>query len=197
MATLWRDHSYLTSRRTVLFNNYPTLIPAAQPANPNVTLTASDHNPASGNQEHEYIRLTNNETTEIDITGWKLAGAVDFTFAPGTVIERGGQLFVSPSTLAFRTRLTSPTGNEERLCTGPYQGHLSNFGETITLLNPAGATVSTFSTPYSPSDAQLYLVVSEIMYHPEPDGEAEFVELMNISPTVTLTLAGVKFTANL
>jgi hypothetical protein len=32
------------------------------------------------------------------------------------------------------------------------------------------------------------------MYHPEPDGAAEFIELMNISDSQTLDLAGVKFT---
>jgi hypothetical protein len=189
--------SYLTSRRTVLFNNYSSLIPASQPANPAIAITAADHNPASGDQDHEYIRLTSSEATEIDISGWKLTGATEFTFAPGTVIERGGQLYVSPDTFAFRSRSLSPTGNEERLVVGPARGHLSNFGETVELRNAAGTVVSSFTLPYTPSDPQLYLVVSEIMYHPEPDGEAEFVELMNISPSVTLNLAGVKFTGGI
>jgi hypothetical protein len=45
-----------------------------------------------------------------------------------------------------------------------------------------------------PSDAQRFLVVSEIMYHPAGDGLAEFIELLNISPSVTLNLRGVRFT---
>ena len=79
-------NSYLNSRRSVLFNNYPSLIPAAQPANPDISITAAEYNPASGNQEEEYIRISNSENTEIDITGWTLSGGVDFTFPPGTVI---------------------------------------------------------------------------------------------------------------
>lgn len=187
-------NNYLTSRRVVLANNYSTLIPASQPANPTIAITGAEFNPPSGNQDHEYIALTNQETTEIDISGWSISGAVTFTFQQGTVIERGGNLYISPNTLAFRQRLTTPTGNEERLVVGPYSGHLSNFGETINLLNPAGTVVATYQTPIAPSPAQLHLVISEIMYHPaDPNGEAEFIELMNTSSTLTLDLTGIHF----
>jgi hypothetical protein len=191
-------NSYLSSRRNVLFNNYPSLIPASQPSNPDIRISAVEHNPASGIQDEEYIVLTNHEATEIDISGWILSGGVVFTFAPGTVIERGSDLYLSPDTLVFRNRATSPTGNEERLAVGPYSGHLSNFGELLTLADSAAATVSTFTTPVDPSDSQLYLVISEIMYHPaDPNPNAEFVELMNISDSVSLNLSGVHFTAGI
>ncbi|MFT4550883.1 MAG: hypothetical protein ACI9MB_004864, partial [Verrucomicrobiales bacterium] len=192
-------NSYLNSRRNVLFNTYsPSLIPTSQPANPNLEITDTEYNPASGNQEEEYILVHNNETTEIDISGWTITGGVNFTFPPGTVIERGGNLHVCPDTKAFVNRSTSPKGGEFNLAVGPYSGHLSNFGETLTLSDAAAAIVDTYSTPVDPSDAQLYLVVSEIMYHPaDPNGDAEFVELMNISTSVTLDLTGVKFTAGI
>ncbi len=190
--------SYLNSRRNVLFNNYPSLIPGPQPADPDITITGAEHNPPSGNQDEEYLVLQNHEATEIDLSGWCLAGGVEFTFAPGTVIERGGALYVSPDTLAFRNRAASPTGGEERLSVGPYSGHLSNFGETVLLLDRDKVEVASFTTPVDPSDAQLYLVISEIMYHPaDPTPDAEFIELMNISDTVTLDLAGVRFTAGI
>ena len=191
-------NNYLNSRRNVLFRNYPGLIPASQVANPDIRISAVEHDPVSANQDEEYIVLTNHEATEIDISGWKLTGGVEFTFAPGTVIERGGDLYLSPDTLAFRNRATSPTGNEECLVVGPYAGHLSNFGETLNLVNPAEALVSAFQTPVNPSDPQRYLVVSELMYHPagfNPD--AEFIELMNISDSVTVNLSGVHFTAGI
>ena len=191
-------NNYLNSRRSVLFNNYPSLIPASQPANPDIRITAAEHNPVSTNQDEEYIVLTNQEATEIDISGWKITGGVEFTFEPGTVIERRGELYLSPDTLAFRNRSTSPTGNEERLVVGPYAGHLSNFGETLNLLNTAEGIVSVFRTPINPSDTQRYLVVSELMYHPaDPNPDAEFIELMNISDSVTLDLSGVHFTAGI
>ena len=152
-------------------------------------------NPASGNQEEEFIRIHNNETTEIDISDWTLEGGVRFTFRAGTVIERNGDLYVTPSSKDFIKRAISPTGGEELLTASPYSGHLSNFSEILTLKNEDGVVVDTINTPNKPSDTQLYLVVSEIMYHPaSPNGDAEYVELMNISDTKTLELGGVKFT---
>ena len=191
-------NSYLSGRRNDLFRTYRDLIPSSQPANPDIRISGAEHNPASANQDEEYIILTNHESTEIDISGWKLSGGVAIVFAPGTVIERNSDLYVSPDTLAFRKRSTSPTGNEERLAVGPYSGHLSNFGETVNLCDPSEAVVSTFNTPNDASDQQRYLVLSEIMYHPaDPTPDAEFIEVMNISNSVTVDLSGVHFTAGI
>jgi|GEM_PF-605466 len=190
--------SYLNSRRSVLFNNYPTLIPSSQPSAPNLTLAEIEANPSSGNQEEEYIRIHNNENTEIDISGWTLEGGIGFTFKAGTVIERNGDLYVSPSSKDFIKRATSPTGGEEHLTSSPYSGHLSNFSEVLTLKNDEGIVVDVINTPNTPSFAQLFLVISELMYHPaDPDGDAEYIELMNISETETLDLGGVHFTAGI
>lgn len=188
-------NSYLSSRRNVLFNNYNSLIPSSQTRSPSLTIAEVETNPASGNQEEEFIRIHNNENTEIDISNWTLEGGVRFTFKAGTVIERDGDLYVTPSSKDFINRATSPTGGEELLTASPYSGHLSNFSEILTLKNEDGVVVDTINTPNKPSDTQLYLVISEIMYHPaSPNGDAEYVELMNISDTKTLELGGVKFT---
>ena len=160
--------SFLNSRRRGLFNNYPGLIPARQPGSPDIRISGAEHNPASANQDEEYVVLTNHEDLEIDVSGWSLSGGVEMTFAPGTVIERRGELYVSPDTLAFRNRASSPKGNEARLVVGSYAGHLSNFGESLILRDVEGAMISTFQTPVAPSDPQRYLVVSEVMYHPSP-----------------------------
>ena len=44
----------------------------------------------------------------------------------------------------------------------------------------------------APSDVQRFLVVTEFHYHPAGDPGEEFIELTNISDTVTLDLNGVK-----
>lgn len=187
--------SYLSTRRNELFTTYsPSLIPDSQPTSPDVAIAAVEANPSSGNQDEEWIRLTTTEDTEIDLSGWTLDGGVAFTFPPGTVIERGGDLYLSPDTLAFRNRTVSPKGGEELLVVGPYSGHLSNFSEVLTLRNAQGVGVDTFVTPNAPSDAQLWLVATEVMYHPaDPNGAAEFIELMNTSTGITLDLDGVRF----
>ncbi|MCZ7634864.1 MAG: hypothetical protein M5U12_01605 [Verrucomicrobia bacterium] len=77
---------------------------------------------------------------------------------------------------------------------GGYQGRLSSRGGTLTLLDAAGAVNSTASFAGDPSDVQRFLVVSELLYHPVGDGLAEFLELLNISRSVTLDLRSVRFT---
>ena len=54
-------NSYLNSRRRVLFNNYNSLIPFSQTNSPSLTIAEVEANPASGNQEEEFIRIHNNE----------------------------------------------------------------------------------------------------------------------------------------
>jgi hypothetical protein len=123
-----------------------------------------------------------------------LSGGVSHTLRPGTVIPAGSSLFLTPSAAAFRSRSVAPRGGQRLLVQGGLVGHLSNFGETVVLHTAAGAPVATLVIPPQPSDPQRYLAVSELMYRPVPNADAEFIELMNISPQVTLNLAGVKFT---
>jgi hypothetical protein len=169
------------------------LIPLAQSAALSLGFTGLDYNPASNDQDQEYIRLTNPHAVALDVSGWQLSGGVTFVFPGGTVVPAGENLYVSPATGAFRSRTTAPTGGQGLLVTGPYTGGLSNFGETVELRDAGGALRDSTSYVGDPSDAQLYLRVSELHYHPPGDGLAEFIELYNQSATVTLDLNGVSF----
>lgn len=169
------------------------LIPLAQSGSLSLDFTGLDYNPASNNQDQEYIRLTNPHTVALDVSGWQLSGGVTFVFPGGTVVPAGESLYVSPATGAFRSRTTAPTGGQGLLVTGPYTGGLSNFGETVELRDAGGALRDSTSYVGDPSDAQLYLRVSELHYHPTGDGLAEFIELYNQSETVALDLTGVSF----
>jgi hypothetical protein len=151
-------------------------------------------NPASGNQDQEFIQLINPNSMAVDISDWRVSGGVEHTFAPGTVLPANGRLYLCPSAAAFRARTVSPKGGEGLFVQGGYQGHLSSFGETLTLLDASGATNNSTSYPGQPSDAQRFLVVSEVMYHPGINDLAEFIEVLNISSNVTLNLTGVRFT---
>ena len=161
---------------------------------PLIEFGALDFSPESGNQDEEYIELVNNNSIAVDISDWEISGGVGFTFAGGTVIPANSSLYVSPDVKAFRARATSPKGGERRFVVGGYSGHLSSFGEDLELRDGSGLLNSSTSYVGQPSDAQQHLVISEIMYHPEPDGDAEYLELLNISEGVTLDLTGVHFT---
>lgn len=185
--------SDLYTQLTASITGMTTVIPGAQPSNPNVLIDEVDFNPTGGDQDQEYIRVTNTENTEIDISGWTMTNGVTFTFPPGTVIPRNGSIYVSPKLEKFATRTASPKALEKRLVTGPYSGHLSSLGESITLNNELGAEVQTFTYAGDASDAQKYLVVSEFLYDPVSVSDAEFIEITNISSTVTVDLTGVHF----
>ncbi len=184
---------YLAPRLTYLNSGGTVGIPATNPAAPPIVFGTYDANPASHNQDEEYLQLTNNNAFSVDLSGWKVEGGVKHTIKSGTVLLAGESLYLTPSPTAFRARAAGPRGGQRLFVQGNVDGHLSNFGETLTLKNSAGTVITSLTIPPAPSDPQLYLVISEIMYHPEPDGDAEFVELMNISPSVTLDLTGVHF----
>lgn len=185
-------------RQDLFFNLYgpggsEPLIPPTQGSSLGLVFVDLEHNPPSRNQDEEYIELANPHAEDLDISGWQLAGGVDFTFAPGTVVPAGESIFLCPDLATFRARSLSPTGGEGRFVVGPYSGHLSNFGETLTLSDAVGGLIATTSYEGDPSDEQRFLVVSEFHYHPAVNDDAEFIELLNVSDTLTLDLSGVKF----
>jgi hypothetical protein len=99
---------------------------------------------------------------------------------------------------AFRSRTASPKSGQGRFVQGNYKGHLSNWGETINLLDRAGRIVTTLAYAGNPSEQQRFLRITEIMYNPAPGGtldndEYEFLEIENTG-TASLKLDGAKLT---
>jgi|GEM_PF-472866 len=182
-------------------------IPGAQPSGLQLTIGTVEFNPASGDQNEEYVEITNPNGFAVDISGWTVDGAIAHTFKPGTVIPSnatGLPLYLSPSVNAFRARATSPTGNEENFVQGNYSGQLSARGEAITIRDKDGNIAASTNFAGAPNDAQQYLRITELHYHPaDPtaaelgagfttDGEFEFVELKNIGPA-PIDISGVRF----
>ncbi len=154
---------YLAVRRTHLFvthnvdrvasypiaGSYSAAIPNAQPDNATILLAECEFNPASGNQDEEYIVLVNPNSYAVDISGWQLEGGIEHTFLPGTVIVSGGAIYVSPNVRAFLNRPTGPSRGKGLFVQGNYKGHLSSRGETINLLDRYGRMVDTLTTARS------------------------------------------------
>ena len=207
-------NNYLDERRVFLYETHAVGgpagsvgIPDAQPVGVALAIGTIDFNPSSGSQEDEYIELTNPNSFAVDVSGWTVEGAVEYTFKPGTVIPSsatGLPLYLSPNVNAFRARGTSPSGNEENFVQGNYRGQLSARGETITIRDTDGNIAASATYAGAPSDAQQFLRITELHYHPaDPtaaeigagftnDGEFEFVELKNIGPD-PIDIGGVRF----
>jgi len=194
---------YLPGRRSFLTNasiisQYG--IPAAQPSNVVITFGSLDYSPANANQAQEYVELINTNNFAVDLSGWRVEGGIKFTIPPGTVVTATNRIYLSPDVKAFRARPATPRAGERRYVIGPYSGQLSARGETLVLLNAAGATNSSLVFTGTPSGAQQYLRVTELMYHPPaypgdafPAEDYEYLELKNIGP-VAIDLTGVHFT---
>lgn len=195
-----RQHLYVNHLHGSTWPDEPAQIPDAQPRTFPLQIGAVEYNPASWNQDQEYIEVINPNPFAADISGWTMEGGVEHTFAPGTVIPAGGTLYLTPNALAFRARAASPTGGQRRFVQGGYQGHLSNWGETLTIYDPQRNVAASHTYAGNPTDVQRYLRITELMYHPadarEPglaDEEFEYIELTNTS-AAALSLDGVAFT---
>ncbi len=193
-------HSITNTARTIgIGNNNDAGIPLFQKPNASFVVAGVDFNPAGGNQEQEYVCISNTAPFAIDITGWQIDGGINFTFAPGTVLPSNGVAYVSPNTHSFRARASGSSGGQGLFVLGPYKGRLSARGETLVVKNPLGVTTSSFSYDGAPSSAQQFLRITEIMFHPSalagspffPD-EFEYIEFKNTSTTVSLNLNGVR-----
>ena len=196
---------FIAGRRQYLYTLNPNSggvpIPAAQPAAPaGLVFEQLDSNPASGNQDHEYFILRNNSADYVDVSGWKITGAVSYTFRGGTVIPpftsgsavtatgdvHAGRLHVARQPGLFRLRTASPKGGEYRLVVGPYSGQLSARGETLNLVIP-GATpaqdvlVATTTYAGTPTAAQNALRVTEINFDPAAPTTAELAALPGVT----------------
>ncbi len=176
-------------------------IPLTQSVLASIAVAGVEANPASSNQAQEFVCITNLNPTAVDITGWKLDGGVEFKFKPGTVIPSNSVIYVSPDVVAFKQRTSGPRGGQGIFVVGPYKGQLSARGEPLTLRDDKGRLVYSNTYPAAPSAAQQFLRVSEIMYNPSPlagntndPQEFEYIELVNNSPSTTLSLNGVRLT---
>ena len=89
---------------------------------------------------HEFIELKNSGAVPVVLTGWRLAGGVDFTFPAGATISAGGYAVVAKVPARVQAVYAGLTG-----VLGPWTGGLGNRGDTIQLRDAADAILDTVS----------------------------------------------------
>jgi hypothetical protein len=84
------------------------------------------YHPANELTQTEWVELRSLQAVDVDISGWKIDGGIDFTFPAGTIVPGGGHIVVAavPGQIAGAF--------------GPFSGALANSGETIRLKNLNG-----------------------------------------------------------
>jgi len=94
------------------------------------------YHPAQTNEAaYEWVELRNQMAVDMDLSNWSLAGGIGYTFPEGTIIPGRGYLVVARSP----TELSAATGVTNIF--GPFDGKLSNSGETLKLLNNSSRPV--------------------------------------------------------
>src|SRR5258708_14275891 len=83
------------------------------------------YHPPTNEAALEWVELKNQMAVDVDISGWSIAGGIQYTFPSNTIVRGGGLLVVaaSPDTLAAPTGLANVGG--------PFTGRLSKHGDLI------------------------------------------------------------------
>jgi CotH kinase protein/Lamin Tail Domain len=141
-------------------------MPSSQVALPDVTFGAFDYDPASGNQNQEYIAVVNHSNAAVDISGWTISGAVAHTFEGGTVIPANSTYYAVADVVQFQFRAIGPSGGQRLFIQGNYEGRLNNTYGELRLEDRAGATIATtsYGTPPLAGDYDTNGTVDNLDY---------------------------------
>lgn len=119
----------MSSRRCSLL--LLTLLSAAAPA-AELVINEIHYDPGDNTLKTEFIEIWNPGQEGIDLSGWSLARAVNFTFPNGTQLAAGGFLVIAEDPDAIFAKYAV-------VAKGPYVGKLSNEGERLELYEGSGA----------------------------------------------------------
>jgi hypothetical protein len=94
-----------------------------------VTFNEVMYNPAGSNEALEWVELHNQLSVNIDLSGWRLDGGVDYRFPQGVILPARGYVVVAADPTALKAA-TGFTGAR-----GPFTSddRLSNGGEVVEL----------------------------------------------------------------
>ena len=99
-----------------------------------VVINEIHYDPADETKAIEFIELHNPSDTAIDVSGYQLTDAVEYTIPPGTSIPPFEYLVIGENPAALNTEYGITA-------LGPWVGSLNNDGEEIDLRNPGGTIV--------------------------------------------------------
>jgi len=131
---------FLPQRRSHLEANRS--IPNGHGAIPEVEIGEIEDSPTSGIAAEQFIEITNDERHAVDISGWKLAGAISHTLKAGSVIPANDSLFLVADPTAFKSRSNGPRGGRRLVIQPLLSGVFDTSGGEVTLTNQAGSEIA-------------------------------------------------------
>jgi hypothetical protein len=119
--------------------NGTSLCPPAAPGRPRVFITEVMYHPVleqAFEDEHEFIEIANDTGAAISIAGWRLAGAIDYTFPPGATLADGAFAVIARNRTALAA--VASYGLVAGSIFGDYARTLDNGGEKVALIGADG-----------------------------------------------------------
>jgi hypothetical protein len=113
----------------------------------------------------EFVELVNRGDAPVNLSGWRLAGDVQFDFPQGASVGAGQTLLIfpfAPGDLAkkFSLELLYGVTSASLNLAGPYAGELADDGGMLRLERPGG-------DPTGPPSGAGYILADEVVYDDE------------------------------
>ena len=124
----------------------PQVCPAPAPVRPPVYISEVMYHPVleeALDDPHEFVEIHNRGAEPVDLTGWRIAGGIDFPFPAGTVIAPGAYRVIARE----RAMLAAVTayGLIESEVLGDYARSLDNGGDKVALISAEGVGVDSMT----------------------------------------------------
>jgi len=121
-----------------IIQNDCTCLGTVPPPPGDIIITELSYNPCGAqgaDGDCEYIVIQNNSAADIDLTGWAIGSGTSFAFPAGTILTVGQSLSIGTSD-------NCPVATFDLVA---LDGALGNSGETILILDDAGAIISSYN----------------------------------------------------
>ncbi len=111
---------------------------ASGPMTHDVVINEIHYNPDVKTECEEFVELYNAGSSDISLAGWRLGGAVEYTFPATAVLTAGGCVVVCQDWLTAITKWPQllVTTHDHDVAFGPFEGRLGNAGQTVTVVDP-------------------------------------------------------------
>ena len=171
-----------------------TVLLAVSPL-PAVVISEIHYHPPLGQEQLEFLEITNDAASPEDISGWAFVEGIRFAFPAGSILRGGEVLVVCADAEALRSHhgIQNAVGN--------YDGKLDGSGERLTLINHVGVVMQSLryrdegKWPVAPDGTGHSLVLKSVNLDPsEPESWTRSLELggnpgRHEGTTVTQTLS--------
>jgi hypothetical protein len=112
------------------------------PADYNVVINEIHYNPDVKTELVEFVELYNRGPEDIDLSGWYFSNGISYQFGAGATLPASGCIIVAQNLAHIQAKWNNGRTLIPTNCLfGPFEGKLSNEGETIELRNADGEQI--------------------------------------------------------